>query len=80
MQLIKEVTPDLAAGLTNDNKLVVMVDSEYGEVLAEVTDIDALVGALRNLELVQMERRSWGAVDTGTVTTAEVELNRRAAQ
>jgi hypothetical protein len=25
-----------------------------------------------------MERRQWGAVDTGTTTTAEAELDRRA--
>jgi hypothetical protein len=76
MQQIKEVTPGLAAGLTNSNKLVVMVDTEDGEHMVEVTDIDALVGALRNLELIQMERRQWGAL-AGQVITAEAELDRR---
>jgi hypothetical protein len=78
MQQMREVTQNLATGLTNSNKLVIVVDTEDGEHMVEVTDIDALVGALRNLELVQMERRQWGAVDTGTTTTAEAELDRRA--
>jgi hypothetical protein len=77
MQQIKEVTPDLAAGLTNSNKLVILVDTEDGEHMVEVTDIDALVGALRNLELIQMERQAWGAL-AGQVITAEAEFDRRA--
>jgi hypothetical protein len=77
MQIIQSVAPDMSAGLTNDNKLVIMVETEDGEQLAEVTDIDHLVRTLRNLELVQMERRQWGALP-GTTTTAESDLNRRA--
>lgn len=73
MQIIQSVAPDMSAALTNDNKLVIMVETDDGEHLAEVTDIDHLVRTLRNLELIQMERKQWGRFP-GTVTTAEAEL------
>jgi hypothetical protein len=77
MRAIKSVGPDLSVALTNDNKLVVMVeDDKYGEFLAEVTDIDNLVRKLRELELIQMER----STTPGMVTSAEADLSRRASQ
>ena len=77
MRIIQSVAPELNVALTNDNKLVIMVDTDDGEVLAEVTDIDHLVASLRRMELIQMEL---SARPSNMITTAEVELNRRQAQ
>lgn len=77
MRHIQSVAPDMSVCLTNDNKLVIMVETEDGEQLAEITDIDHLVRTVRHLELIQMED---AALPSSMITTAEVELNRRQAQ
>ena len=77
MRITKDIGPGLLAGLTNDNKLVIMVETDEGEFLAEVKDIDYLTATLRHLELVQMENR--GESSRSPLTTAEADLNRRQA-
>jgi hypothetical protein len=81
MQIIQSVAPDLNVCLTDSNQLVIMVDDEEGEHLAEVTDIDRLIQALRHVHLVQAERAATGESRRmgASITTAEVELNRRQA-
>jgi hypothetical protein len=68
MRIIQSVAPDLSVGLTDDNKLVIMVETSNRQ--GEVTDIDHLVHALRSLELIQMEI----STQTPKGTPAEVEL------
>lgn len=77
MRIIQSVGPDLNVCLTNDNKLVIMIDNEDGEVLAEITDMDRLFQAVRHVDLVRAENPS---DRPPMITTAEVELNRRQAQ
>ena len=72
MKLIKSVAPDLSVCLTNDNRVAVMVDNEYGEQLAEVTDVEALVRTLREFATLRP-----ASMPEGMTPTAEAELNRR---
>src|SRR6185437_8924626 len=74
MKEIRSVGPDLDVCLTDTNRLAIMVESEYGEHLAEVTDLDALISKLRELALIQAELSN--REHRSMVSTAEVELER----
>lgn len=75
MRIIQSVAPDMSVCLTNDNRLVIMVETEDGEHLAEITDMDRLFQAVRHVDLVRAENPTDRVPQT---TTAEVELSRRA--
>jgi hypothetical protein len=79
MRAIESVTADLDVCLTDTNRLAIMVSTDEGEFLAEVKDIDTLVAKLRKLELIKMEPARGERVGS-CVSTAEVELERRAQQ
>lgn len=74
MRIIQSVAPELSVALTDDNRLVIMV--ETSSRTGEVTDIDHLVHTLRSLELIQMEISTRSAPSG---TPAEVELLSEAA-
>lgn len=76
MRIIQAVGPDLSVGLTDTNRLVIIVDTDDGEHMAEVAEIEVLAQALREMDLVQMEnsRRAGPCA-----TTAETDLERRRA-
>jgi hypothetical protein len=75
MRIIQSVAPDMSVCLTNDNRLVIMVEDEDGEHLAEITDMDKLIQAVRRLDQISTEPVY--SKDYVPVTTAEAEQARR---
>jgi hypothetical protein len=79
MREIRSVAPDLSVGLTDTNKIVVIVETDDGEFMAEVPNIRVLGTRLRELELIKLE----GGPSSSrlmTITSAEAELERRSTR